>query len=304
MNASPPTTALFDRNRLQQNRTRAKENFAAHNVLFEEVTAQLVERLQGINRPFKTILDLGSRSFSLAKSLLKQDPTRFIVHSASMPDVNKALTHPVCVVDEEWLPFKDNAFDLILSNLNLHWANDLPGALIQMQHALKPDGFFLGALFGGETLHELRECLYEAEMSVRGGVSQHISPFADLQDCGSLLQRAGFTLPVIDKERITLTYRDSFQLMHELRGMGEGNILSTRDKRFMPGSLFMEADRIYRNRYADGSGNNSKNIRATFDILFISGWAPHDNQQKALKPGQAQNRLAAALHTNEIKVIP
>ncbi|MDX1922547.1 MAG: methyltransferase domain-containing protein [Alphaproteobacteria bacterium] len=303
---NPQPSALFNRQRLRQNRLRARANFADHNVLFEEVTMQLLDRLQGINRSFNRILDLGSRNFSLSKSLSKQDASRFIVHCPTLPDVKKLLPHHVCVADEEWLPFRDASFDLIISNLNLHWANDLPGALIQMRRALKPDGFFLSALFGGETLRELRECLYEAEMQLRGGVSQHISPFADIQDCGSLLQRAGFTLPVVDKERFTLTYQNSFQLMRELRGMGESNILNSRDKRFMPSELFIEADRIYRNRYAtkseSGKSENgpSEKIDATFDIIFIAGWAPHDNQQKPLKPGEAQSRLAKALNTQEI----
>ncbi|MBY0428027.1 MAG: methyltransferase domain-containing protein [Alphaproteobacteria bacterium] len=293
---------LFNRERLRRNRERARHNFTQHNVLFEEVNLQILERLEGINRPFHRILDLGSRNFSVAKSLSKQDPSRFIVHGHSTDDVNKLMLNHVVVADEEWLPFRDASFDLAISNLTLHWANDLPGALIQIRRALKPDGFFIAAMFGGETLRELRECLYEAEMNCRGGVSQHISPFADIQDCGSLLQRAGFNLPVIDKERFTLTYRDSFQLMRELRGMGEGNILSTRDKRFMPKSLFIEADTIYKNRFATASekiGEPDK-IMATFDVLFIAGWAPHDNQQKPLKPGAAQSRLATALNTNEL----
>jgi NADH dehydrogenase [ubiquinone] 1 alpha subcomplex assembly factor 5 len=297
-NMQPAT--LFNRNRLRYNRARARQNFTQHNVLFEEVTSQLLQRLEGINRPFHRILDLGSRNFSLSKSLAKQDASRFIVHGPTSRDVKKLLSHHVCVADEEWLPFRDASFDLILSNLNLHWANDLPGALIQMCRALKPDGFFLGALFGGETLRELRECMVEAELNLRGGVSQHISPFADIRDCGSLLQRMGFALPVVDKERITLTYRDSFQLMRELRGMGEGNILNSRDKRFMPREFFLETDRIYKNRYAGVSGNAQTHIYATFDVLFISGWAPHDNQQKPLKPGEATIRLAKALNTREL----
>lgn len=299
MNAMHPTTSasvLFNRLQLRQNRLRARTHFTQHQALFQEATLQLLERLEGINRPFTRILDLESRSFSLAKSLAKQDSSRFIVHTNSSQDIHHLIPHQVCVCDDEWLPFRHASFDLILSNLTLHWANDLPGALIQIRHALKPDGFFLAVLFGGETLRELRECLYEAEMNVRGGVSQHISPFADIQDCGNLLQRAGFSLPVVDRERFTVTYRDSFHLMHELRGMGEGNVLCSRDKRFMPRKFFEEADRIYKNRYAD----ESENITATFDMLFISGWASHDSQQKALKPGAATRRLADVLNATEI----
>ena len=308
MNAIKATnqpSVLFDRLRLGQNRARSQHNFTQHNVLFEEVSLQLLERLEGINRPFNHILDLGTRNFSVAKSLSKQNPSRFIVHSHSTTDVNKLMLSHVCVADDEWLPFRDASFDLIISNLSLHWANDLPGALIQIRRALKPDGFFIAALFGGETLRELRECLYEAEMQLRGGVSQHISPFADLQDCGSLLQRAGFSLPVIDKERFTLTYDDSFQLMRDVRGMGEGNILSSRDKRFMPKSLFTLADQIYKSRFAIAPESSEKTtkISATFDVLFIAGWAPHDNQQKPLKPGEAQTRLASALNTSEVTAL-
>ena len=302
INAKPLPSLLFDRHRLRQNRARAQHHFTEHNVLFEEVSLQLLERLEGINRPFNRILDLGSRNFSVAKSLSKQNPSRFIVHNHLTHDVNRLMLNHVCVADEEWLPYRDASFDLVISNLSLHWANDLPGALIQIRRALKPDGFFIAALFGGETLRELRECLYEAELNLRGGVSQHISPFADIQDCGNLLQRAGFNLPVIDKERFTLTYRDSFQLMRDCRGMGEGNILNARDKRFMPKSLFTQADNIYKSRYATASEKDGKTDRilATFDVLFIAGWAPHDNQQKPLKPGAAQTTLAAALNTNEV----
>lgn len=295
MNTTIPNQ-LFDRVRLRQNRARASAAFASHGVLFEEAAAQMAARLEGINRTFTRILDIGSRSFSLSKALLKSDASRFVVHCPASSTQKKLMNGHICMADEEWLPFRAASFDLILSTLHLHWANDLPGALIQLRRTLKPDGFFIGCLFGGETLHELRSCLYEAELSVRGGVSQHISPFADVQDCGQLMQRAGFTLPVIDKERFTLTYRDSYQLMHELRYMGEGNILTTRDKRFLPRAVFEEADKIYKNRFADGLGR----INATFDLLFVAGWAPHDNQQKPLKPGDAALRLATALNTSEI----
>lgn len=287
---------LFDRPRLMANRARAAARFDSHNVLFEETAAQLAQRLEGVNRRFTRILDIGARSFSLARTLLKQDANRFIVHCPAAMTDKKLLNGHTCLADEEWLPFRGAAFDLVLSNLHLHWANDLPGALVQMRRTLKPDGFFLACLFGGETLRELRECLYEAEMNVRGGASPHISPFADVQDCGRLMQRAGFALPVIDKERFTLTYRDAFHLMHELRYMGEGNVLFGRDRRFMPRAVFAEADALYKNRYADGLGQ----ITATFDILFLAGWAPHDNQQRPLKPGEAQQRLAEALGTTEI----
>lgn len=202
---------------------------------------------------------------------------------------------PAVVADEEFFPFAAGSLDLVLSNMTLHTVNDLPGALIQIKRSLRADGLFLAALFGGETLHELRACLMEAEAEIRGGISPRIAPFADKQQAGGLLQRAGYALPVVDSEILTVTYPSLLALMRDLKGMGEGNALAHRDKTYRGKKLFMRAEEIYRDRYCEGDGR----LRATFEILFIIGWAPHDSQQKPLRPGSAEHSLAEALNSEE-----
>ena len=186
--------------------------------------------------------------------------------------------------DEEYLPYLPGSLDLVLSNLSLHWVNDLPGCLAQIKHCLKPDGLFLSALFGGETLHELRTCLMEAEMTVRGGASPRISPFVEVRDAGSLLQRAGFALPVVDIDRITVTYENAFKLLAELKGMGEANILRKRSRSLTTARIMMECAKLYQEKFADARGR----ITVTFDIVYLMGWSPHESQQKPLKPGQGK----------------
>jgi SAM-dependent methyltransferase len=198
--------------------------------------------------------------------------------------------------DEEFLPFADQSFDLVLSSLSLHTVNDLPGALLQIRNALKPDGLFLGAMLGGETLYELRQVLAEAEIVVRNGAAPRVFPFADKPQAGALLQRAGFNLPVIDSEIVTVTYENIFKLMRDLRMMGEGNAILKRDKTFPGKALFMEAARLYQEKFAESDGR----IRATFEIIFMIGWAPHASQQKPLPRGSAQKSLAEHLGTSEI----
>lgn len=290
--ASP--VQLFDRTRLKAARARALRQ-GAPGILFDTAASDLLDRLQDIRRPFARVLDIGSRSFALARSLAKQAPDRFIVHGSWNTQPTRMLLGHVCAMDEEFLPFRDASFDLALSSLSLHWVNDLPGALLQIRRVLKPDGLFLAALFGGATLYELRHCLYEAEMDMCGGAGAHISPFATVEDCGQLLQRAGFALPVVDRLRLELTYESSFQLMHELRAMGETNSLLRRARRPLPRRLFMEAERLYKNRFGDGLGH----IKATFEIITLTGWAPDASQQKPLKPGCAAQSLAQALNARE-----
>jgi SAM-dependent methyltransferase len=197
--------------------------------------------------------------------------------------------------DEELLPFADHSFDLAISNLSLHWVNDLPGALLQLRRALKPDGMFIGAMLGGETLFELRRCLMEAEMDLTGGISARISPFAEVKDAGGLLQRAGFSLPVVDSDTLTVTYDSAFKLMADLRGMGETNAGLNRLKRPTPRALLIDAARRYAELYSEPDGR----VAATFQVLYLAGWAPHESQQKPLRPGTAQARLADALRTEE-----
>ncbi len=258
---------LFDHQQLLRQRKRAAPSFAKHSVLYDEVAAELLERLQAVKRSFTHVLDLSSRHMVLSKHLQETDPKRFVVHVPGEPLAGAIVN--LCEAQTEILPFAPASFDLVISNLALHWVNDLPGCLVQIRHALKPDGFFIAAMLGAETLHELRTSLAEAEIDIRGGASAHIAPFADLRDCAGLLQRAGFVLPVADKTRLVLTYPDTLQLMRELRGMGEGNALLAREKRFMPRALFARVEEIYRKRFGSGSGP----LPATFDVLFLAGWA-------------------------------
>lgn len=193
--------------------------------------------------------------------------------------------------DDEIISCTAQSCDLILSPLVLHALNDLPGALIQIRRALKPDGLFIGALFGGETLCELRACLMEAEMNVCGGISPRVAPMAGRRDMAALMQRAGFALPVVDADTVTVMYRDIFHLMRDLRGMGETNALAARRRNFTPRRLFAEADKIYRAQHGDTDGR----IAATFEIITLTGWAPHESQQKPLKRGSAERSMAEAL---------
>ena len=198
--------------------------------------------------------------------------------------------------DEEALPFRDASLDLVVSALALQFVNDLPGTLIQIRRALKPDGLFLAALLGGDSLIELREAFALAESEIEGGVSPRVAPFADLRDLGALLQRAGFALPVTDIDRVTVRYASPFAVMQDLRRMGAGNILAERRKTPLRRATLRRITEIYAERFADTDGR----IRATFEIVWLSGWAPHESQQQPLKPGSARTRLADALRTQEI----
>ena len=200
------------------------------------------------------------------------------------------------VADEEALPFGDAVFDLVVSALALQFVNDLPGTLVQIRRALKPDGLFLAALIGGETLTELRQSFAAAESEVEAGVSPRVAPFADLRDLGALLQRAGFALPVTDVDRITVRYDTVFALMHDLRRMGATNALIDRRRVPLRRATLMRMAEIYGERFSDDDGR----IRATFEIIWLSGWAPHPSQQQPLRPGSAKTRLADALGTREI----
>ncbi len=189
------------------------------------------------------------------------------------------------------LPLADESVDLVISALSLHLTNDTPGAFVQVRRALKPDGLFLAALLGGDTLNELRASLLAAEAELSGGASPRVAPFADMRDIGSLLQRTGFALPVIDLDRLTVRYDTIFHLMRDLRAMGMTNMLDARSRRPATRRLFLRAGEIYAERFADPDGR----LRATFDIVYVSGWRPHDSQQKPLKPGSAKMSLAEAL---------
>jgi SAM-dependent methyltransferase len=294
----PASYAVFDRKLVRARRDRAAANFGAHSFLVERAGSELLERLEGIERTFTLALDLGCHTGTLRRLSEARNLPGFIVSSDLSPAMTAQASSPRLVADEERLPIADESVDLILSVLSLHWVNDLPGALIQIRRALRPDGLFLGAIFGGETLTELRQSLMDAESEIEGGVSPRISPFTDLQDGGSLLQRAGLALPVMDSDRITVRYDHPLKLMAELRGMGETNALLERRRTPMKRATLMRACEIYQKRFGLPDGR----VPATFEILYLSGWAPHESQQKPLRPGSAQTRLADALGVAEHNV--
>jgi len=280
---------VFDR--LLQRRRRSRAAAPPTNFLLDHVAGEIADRLSMVLRRFDLGVDLGTPGDVVRISLRRLGAVGTIVGADTI-----ARGKPFVVADEEALPFRDASLDLVVSGLALHFANDLPGVLAQVRRALKPDGLFLAALFGGETLIELRQAFAEAESEIEGGASPRVAPFADLRQLGALLQRAGFALPVIDVERVTVRYSSAFDLMHELRRMGTANTLVARRRVPLRRTTLMQMADIYARRFADADGR----IRTTFDIMWLSGWAPHPNQQQPLKPGSAKVRLADALGTREI----
>jgi SAM-dependent methyltransferase len=279
---------IFDR--LLQRRRRSRAAALPANFLLDHVAGELADRLSVVLRRFNVGVDLGTPGDAVRRSLRRL--------GAGMIVGADVIAHgkPFVVADEEALPFRDSSLDFVVSGLALHFANDLPGVLAQIRRALKPDGLFLAALLGGETLTELRQAFAEAESEIEGGASPRVAPFADLRQIGALLQRAGFALPVTDVERVTVRYSSVFDLMHDLRRMGAANTLVARRRVPLRRTTLMQMADVYARRFADADGR----IRTTFDIVWLSGWAPHPNQQQPLRPGSAKARLADALGTREI----
>ena len=291
---------VFNRAAVRRHRDRAAGNLADYDFLFRESAARLADRLDDVTRTFPLALDLGCHGGEVAGALDGRGGIETLIQADLSPGMAARAAGsslgPVLAADEEALPFADASFDLVLSNLSLHWINDLPGALIQIRRALKPDGLFLASVFGGETLHELRTALYAAETEVEGGLSPRFSPLIDVRDLGNLLQRAGFALPVVDAETLTVSYETPLKLMRDLRGMGEANANVDRPKTFSRRTTLLRACEIYMERCAGPDGR----VPASFDLLTMTAWAPDPSQQKPLKPGSAQSRLAEALATEEI----
>lgn len=285
---SPPS-APFEPRLVRLRKRRARAGFREAAFLHRRAAEDLAERLEAIPRQFSRALVLGGgRLFSealAARPALAERIEHLIEADVAGGDVE---------LDPEHLPFAPASFDLVVSPLLLHWANDLPGAFIQIRHALKPDGLMLASLFGGQTLSELRLALLEAEAELKGGAAMRVAPFADLQDLAGLLQRAGLALPAADRDVVTVRYRDPFSLLTDLRAMGETAALTERAPPLTRKVLF-RAMEIYRDRFADPDAR----VRATFEIVTATGWAPHESQQKPLKPGSAKARLADALKTTE-----
>jgi SAM-dependent methyltransferase len=276
--APNPTVApvLFDRALLRRRLNRALKQ-GPETFLLDRVAADIEERLAAVKRDFADVADIWTPGDALRKSL----GNRF--KSFTRIDPRDAA--------QEILPFRPEQLDLAISALAFQFVNDLPGVLAQIRRALKPDGLLLAAMLGGETLTELRQCFAVAEAELEGGVSPRIAPFADLRDVGSLLQRAGLALPVTDVDHLVVRYEGAFALMADLRRMGATNILVERRRLPTRRATLLRMAQIYAERFADPDGR----IRATFDVVWLSGWAPHESQPKPLKPGSAKASLEEAI---------
>ncbi len=292
MTESPMASSpmIFDRALIRRRRRRAAQLGAA-TFLLDRVAEELAERLTVVLRRFDLALDLGSPGEAVRSALARLDSIGMIVGASA-----DGHGHPCVAADEEMLPFREASLDAVVSALALQFVNDLPGTLVQIRRALKPDGLFLAALLGGETLTELRQSFAAAESEVEGGISPRVAPFADLRDLGALLQRAGFALPVTDADRLVVRYDTAFALMQDLRRMGATNALAARRRTPLRRATLVRMAEIYAERFADSDGR----VRATFEVIWLSGWAPHLRQQQPLRPGTAKTRLADALGTQEI----
>jgi SAM-dependent methyltransferase len=263
--------------------------------LIDRVAEDLADRLAGVLREFPCGLDLGSPTEAVRRALAGSRKVGTIIAANPLVEAQAGGSGLAIAADEEALPLRDGALDLVVSGLSLHFVNDLPGALVQIRRALKPDGLFMAALFGGDTLSELRAAFAAAEAEIEHGISPRVLPFGDLRELGALLQRAGFALPVTDVDRLTVRYASPLALMHDLRRMGATNPLIDRSRRPLRRATLARMLAIYAERFADPDGR----IRATFEIVYLSGWAPHESQQQPLAPGSARSRLADALGTQE-----
>jgi SAM-dependent methyltransferase len=279
--APPPAPPLiFDRRLLRARIARALAK-GAPDFLLARAAEDLADRLATVKRDFPRVLDLGTPTPLFARA----------VEAAGRPAPLRAGPQGNVVADEEALPFAPASFDLVVSGMALHWVNDLPGVFAQTRRVLAPDGLFLACLPGGASLVELRAALTQAEVEITGGASPRVSPFVDVRDLGGLLQRAGFALPVTDVDSFTLRYDSMFALCGELRAMGAANALHARSRKPLRRSVFLRAAQIYAEKFSDPDGR----VRAKFELVWLSGWAPHESQQKPLKPGSAKMRLADAL---------
>jgi NADH dehydrogenase [ubiquinone] 1 alpha subcomplex assembly factor 5 len=293
-----PVTAdhdIFDRALLVRRRNRAAAAASQHEFLLARVADDLIERLAAVQRRFPVALDLGAYHGLLGRRLRQVPGVEMVVDAEPSARLLAQCDGPRVQAGEEALPFRDQSLDLVASGLSLHLVNDLPGTLVQIRRALKPDGLFLAALLGGNTLAELRGALLSAEEELEGGASPRVAPFADVQSLGALLQRARFALPVVDADTVSVTYADPLALMHELRAMGAANALRARRKAPLRRATLMRALALYQQRFGLPNGR----VPATFEIITLTAWAPHESQQQPLQPGTAKMRLADALGTVE-----
>ncbi len=279
---------VFDRGAVRRHRDRAADSVDEVGDILRDAAERLLDRLDDTTRRFAQALDVGGRG--LVAPLLRARGIATVACDLS-PRMAARAGGPAVAADEEWLPFAPASFDLVVASLSLHWVNDLPGALIQLRQALRPDGLLLASLPALGTLAELRAALTEAEAALTGGAAPRVSPFPDLRDCAALLQRAGFALPVADVEEIRLLYADPYRLLRDLRAAGEANAVALRDRRPPPRALFPSA-------LAALPTQDGRSV-ATLRLAVMTGWAPGPGQPQPLARGSAQQSLAAALGGGE-----
>jgi SAM-dependent methyltransferase len=284
---------IFDRDLIRARRLRAAA-LGPSTFLLDRVAEEIADRLAAVLREFPCAVDLATASGALRRMLAASGKVGTIVAADALAE-HAARGALAVAADPEALPFREASLDLVVSALALQFVNDLPGTLLQIRRALKPDGLFVAALLGGDTLTELRQAFAQAEAEIESGISPRVAPFADLRELGSLLQRAGFALPVTDVDRLTVRYPSPLALLHDLRRMGATNPLLDRRRRPLRRATLMRMLEIYAERFADPESR----VRATFEIVYLSGWAPHESQQQPLAPGSARARLADALGTVE-----
>ncbi|HSR77467.1 MAG TPA: methyltransferase domain-containing protein [Xanthobacteraceae bacterium] len=281
---------IFDRALIRARQDRARRLGPA-TFLLERVAQELADRLSVVVRHFDVAVDLGTPAADVRRALANNPAVgRLIAASPAVEGASLAV-----IANEEALPFAQSSLDLVVSALALQTVNDLPGTLVQIRRALKPDGLLLAALLGGDTLGELRQSFATAEAEIEGGASPRVAPFADVREIGALLQRAGLALPVTDLDRVTVRYSSVFDLMRDLRRMGATSALIERRRTPLRRATLLRMAEIYQRSFSDPDGK----LRATFDIIWLSGWAPHASQQQPLRPGSARARLADALGVSE-----
>lgn len=290
---------VFDRTLVRARRDRAASGFANAAFLKEWAVEDVLDRLEAVNRRFDRVLDIASHGGWFGRALAARPGLADRIGWLAETDLSARMLSDAAgaavACDEEALPFAPQSFNLIVSTVSAHWVNDLPGLFAQARAALAPDGLFICTLIGGRTLADLRSALIEAEMAATGGAAARVSPFADAQDLGGLLQRAGFALPVTDTDTVRVRYRAPVRLLRDLRAMGETSALHDRPRRPLTRAILMDGLARFAARAADPDGR----IVAAFDLITATGWAPHESQQKPLRPGSAQARLADALGAAE-----
>lgn len=282
---------IFDRGRVARHRKRASAGFAAFDFLAREMAERLCERLEDVTRRFPVALDLGAHHGVMGEVLAGRGGVEQLVQTDLSEGFLKQARGLRVVADEEFLPFADNSFDLVISAGSLHWVNDLPGTLVQVRRVLKPDGLFLAMMPGGRTLMELRQAFELAEAEISGGMSPRVSPFIEVRDAGALLQRAGFALPVADSEILEVRYDHPLKLLRDLRGMGQANALRHGRKHFTARRVLFSAMERYVREHTGQDGR----VPASFELVTLTAWKPHASQQQPARRGSGQVSMIQAL---------